>query len=163
MAQNDSWIDKLVSVLEYLYNFFLSAVRALEKVLENIVQALEGIIKRLIRLVEALLDTGFYAAPFILMVVIGPYKNWVWMIILGWVIISLAIIIFIINLIGLFRDKPIDIPASPENLRKLRWIIGVLNIFMVTYSVLYFGVGISAEREILSLFGKTEQNPKANL
>jgi hypothetical protein len=164
MATNKQWTEKVVDVLESIYNLFILALNALQTVLESIINALEGIINRFVHLVEVVLKVGFYVAPFVLMVVIGPIKHWIWMTIIGWIIISLVVIIFAANLIGALRGKENQGTVNnPQNLRKLNFTVGLLNFLMIVYSVLYFGVGISAEKELIALFGRTDQNQTANL
>jgi len=98
------------------------------------------------------------------MIIIGPQKQWKWMTITGWAVLILVMILF-------FRDFMAEIRgvSEEENVQKTAYskrvffIVLLLNIILIAYSVTFFLAGISAEKYIVSIFTTAPQNSKADL
>ena len=98
------------------------------------------------------------------MIIIGPQKQWKWMTITGWAVLILVMILFFRDFMAEIRGvNEEEVEQKSAYSKRVFFIVLLLNIILISYSITYYLAGISAEKYVVSLFTAPPQNSKADL
>jgi len=125
-------------------------INAIVKVLDRAIVALETVSKKIISLFLSFFRLLFYILPFILFVTIGSSNNWIMIYYIGIIVLGLVIILFVRDFLIAFknREEVEEKSSKIEKAGRVFFIILILNIITVTYSVFYYLFGIRSEEYI---------------
>ncbi|MDH7604443.1 MAG: hypothetical protein QHH13_06045 [Melioribacter sp.] len=142
-------LDSIVKVLDRIINMLDITLNAFYKFLDYLIKTFEEVAKKILNLLTNLLRVVFYLLPFILMIFIGSTKHWLWMSITGWAVIIFVLILFFRDFIAEIKKDSIGINQSlPTQSKRAFVVIFILNILMLSYTLIYYFVGISPEKYI---------------
>ena len=96
-------LDSIITTLDRLIKTLDIALNSFYKLLDYLIKTFEEVSKKILNLLTNILRVLFYIFPFLLMVIIGPQKDWKWMTITGWVILILVIILFLRDFMAAIR------------------------------------------------------------
>lgn len=157
-------IDTLIKSLDKLIKTIDIAINSFYKLLDYLIKTFNQVSKKILNLFTNILRLIFYILPFIFMVIIGPQKDWKWMTVTGWAILILVMILFFRDFMAEIRGvSESEVEQKSVHSKRVFLIILILNIVLISYSVTYYLVGISAEKYISTLFSSTPLNKKADL
>lgn len=144
------FLNVIIKSIEILINAFV-------KVLDRAIVALETVSKQIISLFLSFFRLLFYILPFILFVVIGSLKHWSLIYYIGVVVLALVIVLFVRDFLIAFKNREgvEEKSLKIEKAWRVTFIMFILNIITVAYSVFYYFFGINSEeyvRNALKLF-----------
>ncbi len=156
-------LDSVVRALDQIIKMLDIVLNAFYKFLDYLIKTFEEVAKKILDLLTNLLRVVFYILPFIFMIIIGSKKNWFWMSITGWAVILFVLILFFRDFIAEIKG---DSKTSSQNLpiqsKRAFIVILVLNILVISYSFIFYVVGISPEKYISNFIKEAPANEKAN-
>ena len=83
----------LIRLLDTLIAGINIAIELIYRVLSYVIETIERVSRQIVALLFAGIKLGFYAAPFVGMILIGAQRDQLWLSILGWSVIGLALIL----------------------------------------------------------------------
>lgn len=143
-------MEIVIRVLNAIIKSIEIFINAIVKVLDRAIIALETVSKKIISLFLSFFRLLFYILPFILFVTIGSLNNWIVIRYIGIIVLGLVIILFVRDFLIAFknREEVEEKSSKIEKAGRVFFIILILNIITVTYSVFYYLFGIRSEEYI---------------
>lgn len=143
-------MEMVIRVLNAIIKSIEMFINAIVKVLDRAIVALETVSKKIISLFLSFFRLLFYILPFILFVTIGSLNNWIVIYYIGIIVLGLVIILFVRDFLIAFknREEVEEKNSKIEKAGRVFFIILILNIITVTYSVFYYLFGIKSEEYI---------------
>jgi len=143
-------MEIVIRVLNAIIKSIEMFINAIVKVLDRAIVALETVSKKIISLFLSFFRLLFYILPFILFVTIGSSNNWIMIYYIGIIVLGLVIILFVRDFLIAFknREEVEEKSSKIEKAGRVFFIILILNIITVTYSVFYYLFGIRSEEYI---------------
>lgn len=156
-------LDSIVRSLDRIIKMLDIALNAFYKLLDYLIKTFEEVAKKILDLLTNLLRVVFYVLPFIFMIIIGSQKNWFWMSITGWAVIVFVLVLFFRDFIAEIKgDNKTSSQSSPIQSKRAFFVILILNVLLISYSFIYYFIGISPEKYALGYFTEAPANEKAN-
>ncbi|MGB8952608.1 MAG: hypothetical protein WCC06_08065 [Candidatus Aminicenantales bacterium] len=156
-------LDSVVKTLDRIINMLDIALNAFYKFLDYLIKTFEEVAKKILDLLTNLLRVVFYILPFIFMIIIGSQKNWFWMSITGWAVIIFVLVLFFRDFIAEIKgDNKTSSQNMPIQSKRAFIVILILNVLLISYSFIFYFVGISPEKYILEFITEAPANEKAN-
>lgn len=156
-------LDSVVKALDKIINMLGIILNAFYKLLDYLIKTFEEVTKKILDLLTNFFKVVFYILPFVLMIFIGSKKEWFWMSFFGWAVIVFVLVLFFRDFIAEIKkeNKVANKNLSTQSRRTIIVIL-ILNILMLSYTLIYCLAGISPEKYISALFSEKPANEKAN-
>jgi hypothetical protein len=119
------------------------AINSIYRVLDYVIETVERVSRQIVALLFAGTKLSFYAAPFIGMILIGRQRDQLWLSILGWSIIGLALILTVREFLAQSSGAAESgLRVEPHQAFRVFLLVLVLNVIIWGDLVAYYAFGI---------------------
>ena len=138
-------LDRIINAIDVLINSFI-------KLIDYTIKTLENVSRKILSLFSNVLRLSFYILPFILFIIIGNERDWKILFYTGIGVLLLVAVLFVRDLFAQFQgdDKPTEEKTSKTG--RVVFIILLLNIITILYSISYFFFELRLEEVIKGFF-----------
>ncbi len=146
-------MEKIIKVLNIIISAIELAVAAIARILDKAIVAIQTVSKKIISLFLSIFRLLFYLLPFILFILLGSSKNWVFLYVLGIIVLILVGILFIRDFLVAFKENELgdEKELKVEKAGRVIIIMTILNIVTIGYAILFYFFNISIEKTLYAI------------